>query len=943
MASTYVNNLRLNEMATGDGAGTWGTTTNTNLELIGEALGYGTEAITTNADTHTSTVADGSTDAARAMYIKYTGTLDSACTITIGPNTMKRVQFIENATSGSQNIIISQGSGANITIPPGDVKVVYLDGAGSGAAVVDAFASLSVVDLKVQDDLTVTDDLIVNGDIDLEGNMDVNGSLETDALSLNGTTVTSTAAELNILDGVTSTAAEINLLDGSSANTVVNSKAVIYGSSGEVAGTLATAAQPNITSLGTLTGLTTTGDINFGDNDKAIFGAGSDLQIYHTGTESWIKDAGTGNFYIDSNGAAIQLTANGAAENMLNAVPNGGITLYHDNAIKLNTTSTGIDVTGTVTADGLTVDGAVEASGNLTLDGAGQQINFTGGGTNKITSNTSLNLDFDTDNNQSGMDFTISHNGGSDLFIINNSGNVGIGTTSPSGKLEVKGSGTSPIVYFGNGVDNAPNRQLAFSGGSSGLVWDLDATGASSVGGQLTLSTNGSERMRIDSSGNIGIGTDSPSGKIQAVAADSQVAVMAAGDVSDPLYPAFGFDGQIGSNGGRGAGMYLPADGNLAFSTAGSERLRIDNSGNVGIAAVPSGEAAAAHVVRLGDQVCIAEYDDGSNPEQFNLFHNSDSAETYIETGTASVIQQRAGEIIFKNAASGSAGAAISFSERMRIDSSGRLLVGLTGASGFGTLESTSFTTSGPCYLARSSGNVGIGTTSVSASRMQIKGANNTTSAYADGLKVTSNNETVYMQYSWAGMNANDSMKFGIAGSEKMRINSSGQVSIGTTSGLGNLTIGGTSDSARVLPATDNVGYIGESSHRWQAIYAVNGSIQTSDEREKTEIKETTLGLDFIKDLKPVSYKWIDGEQQNKGKDEREHQGLIAQQVAETVEKHGIDKNTFGGLDIQKTEKYDEFYGMSYDQFVAPLIKAIQEQQAQIEALQSEINELKNS
>jgi hypothetical protein len=52
---------------------------------------------------------------------------------------MSRVHFIENGTSGSQNIIISQGSGANVTIPPGDVKVVYLDGAGSGAAVVDAF------------------------------------------------------------------------------------------------------------------------------------------------------------------------------------------------------------------------------------------------------------------------------------------------------------------------------------------------------------------------------------------------------------------------------------------------------------------------------------------------------------------------------------------------------------------------------------------------------------------------------------------------------------------------------------------------------------------------------------------------------------------------------------------------------------------------------------
>ena len=144
MASTYVNNLRLNELGTGDGSGTWGTTTNTNLELIGEALGYGTEAITTNADTHTTTIADGSSDAGRAMFLKYTGTLDSACTITIGPNTMKRVHIIENATSGSQNILISQGSGANITIGAGDTKVVYLDGAGSGAAVVDAFVDLDL-------------------------------------------------------------------------------------------------------------------------------------------------------------------------------------------------------------------------------------------------------------------------------------------------------------------------------------------------------------------------------------------------------------------------------------------------------------------------------------------------------------------------------------------------------------------------------------------------------------------------------------------------------------------------------------------------------------------------------------------------------------------------------------------------------------------------------
>ena len=58
MAATYVNNLRVAEPADGDS--NWGNTTNTSLELIGEALGYGTEAITTNADTHTSTVAPGS-------------------------------------------------------------------------------------------------------------------------------------------------------------------------------------------------------------------------------------------------------------------------------------------------------------------------------------------------------------------------------------------------------------------------------------------------------------------------------------------------------------------------------------------------------------------------------------------------------------------------------------------------------------------------------------------------------------------------------------------------------------------------------------------------------------------------------------------------------------------------------------------------------------------
>ena len=159
--ATYVNDLRLKEIATGDESGTWGTSTNTNLELIAEAFSFGTEAISTNAGTHTTTIADGSTDPGRSIYLQYTGTLNSTCTITIGPNTVSKLWFIENATSGSQSIIIKQGSGATVTIANGQVKAIYSDGAGSGGAMVDAFQDLSIPDLFIDDDLTFTSDSAV--------------------------------------------------------------------------------------------------------------------------------------------------------------------------------------------------------------------------------------------------------------------------------------------------------------------------------------------------------------------------------------------------------------------------------------------------------------------------------------------------------------------------------------------------------------------------------------------------------------------------------------------------------------------------------------------------------------------------------------------------------------------------------------------------------------
>ena len=149
--------------------------------------------------------------------------------------------------------------------------------------------------------------------------------------------------------------------------------------------------------------------------------------------------------------------------------------------------------------------------------------------------------------------------------------------------------------------------------------------------------------------------------------------------------------------------------------------------------------------------------------------------------------------------------------------------------------------------------------------------------------------------------------------------------------------------------AADNSSALGTTSIRFTQVCAVNGTIQTSDLREKKDIQTSNLGLEFITKLKPVSYKWKvghnnvtaveDGVNENgelkykqvitpvEGK--RTHYGLIAQEVKEVL--GDID---FGGF-IHDDES--DVMGLRYDQFISPLIKAIQEQQAQIEELKSKI------
>tara|TARA_R110000824_G_scaffold146887_3_gene316071 strand:- start:1005 stop:2039 length:1035 start_codon:yes stop_codon:yes gene_type:complete len=159
MASTYVNNLRLNEMATGDESGNWGVVTNLNLDIIGQAWGYGTRAIA-NASTDNITIADGALDADRNLFLKLTGG-GQACTITLLPNTVSKAYLMENATS--YTLTFTSGSGANVAILAGQTKLIASDGGGGGGVMYDLTQDLAIPDLFVDNDIKLQSDSAVLG------------------------------------------------------------------------------------------------------------------------------------------------------------------------------------------------------------------------------------------------------------------------------------------------------------------------------------------------------------------------------------------------------------------------------------------------------------------------------------------------------------------------------------------------------------------------------------------------------------------------------------------------------------------------------------------------------------------------------------------------------------------------------------------------------------
>jgi hypothetical protein len=160
---------------------------------------------------------------------------------------------------------------------------------------------------------------------------------------------------------------------------------------------------------------------------------------------------------------------------------------------------------------------------------------------------------------------------------------------------------------------------------------------------------------------------------------------------------------------------------------------------------------------------------------------------------------------------------------------------------------------------------------------------------------------------------------------------------------LANPTVATNRSFGNFVPHTNSEWQLGANGARWTQVFATNGTISTSDARLKTNITDSRLGLKFIESLRPVSYKWIDGgidETKTIDKENpvhragiRDHYGLIAQEVKESVDLCGVED--FGGWSIEDINNPESTQSLNYGEFIAPLIKAIQELSAKVEALEA--------
>ena len=236
--ATYVNNLRLKEITTGDEDGTWGTSTNTNLELITDGFSYGTKQLAADAN-ETFTMPDGTADDSRSFYLKITSAVSLTATreVTLGPNTVSKVWMIENATTGSQIITIKQGSGATVDVANGSKVMVVTDGAGAGAAVFNANPTevggtvTSVSGTGTVNGLTLTGTVTSSGSLTLGGtlaNVDLTSQVTGTLPIANGGTGTTSTTFVNL---ATNVSGELPFANGGSGAIVPLHKGTSYAAS----------------------------------------------------------------------------------------------------------------------------------------------------------------------------------------------------------------------------------------------------------------------------------------------------------------------------------------------------------------------------------------------------------------------------------------------------------------------------------------------------------------------------------------------------------------------------------------------------------------------------------------------------------------------------------------------------------------------------------------
>jgi len=177
MASTYTSNTGIEKPGTGEQSGTWGDTVNTNSDILDRALN-GVVTLALSGASSTVTTTDGALSDGQYKLLVFSGTPSGTHTITIAPNNAQKIYFLYNLTS--ETVIISQGSGSTVTLPSGESDVVYCDGGGTSAAVVDLSANFNIsLHLEVENNL---------------------GDLQDAAAALVNLGVTATAAELNYSD-----------------------------------------------------------------------------------------------------------------------------------------------------------------------------------------------------------------------------------------------------------------------------------------------------------------------------------------------------------------------------------------------------------------------------------------------------------------------------------------------------------------------------------------------------------------------------------------------------------------------------------------------------------------------------------------------------------------------------------------------------------------------